>query len=308
MEGTIDAVLPLTLKDYERSLILRRSLSEYFRGLGTIFVVSPDDQTDTIRKRVKQQAADGLRLEVLPETEVVPELRYFKSTKGWYRQQLVKLAIFKHVQSDFYLTLDADVVATRPVTSEQLVPGGRALCITHHEDVHPAWYRSAAYVLGESLRRSVIAHNVTPAVLARRGVEELAEWLGERWRRGQYASGRRGVFQRIARLRLGRKEDLAPWRLYLIAALPWTEYALYYSFLELRDRLAHYHVERDVGICDEQNSFWRADELPFNEWRHEHLFQGDGPPFFVVIQSNTGVTAEQVREKLGDQLSFDATH
>lgn len=253
----IDAVLPLTLKDYERSLILRRSLSEYVRDLGTLFVVAPDDQTDAIRERTKQHADDGLRLVVLPETEVVPELRYFKSTGGWYRQQLVKLAIFEHVQSDFYLTLDADVFATRPVSSTQLVPGGRALCLTRREDLHPVWYRRTSRVLGERLRRSGISHNVTPAVLARRGVEELAGWLGERWRRGQYASGYRGVRQRVARLRLGYggKPALAPWRLYLTAGLPWTEYALYYSFLELRDHFTKYHQEQDIGICNEEEFF-----------------------------------------------------
>ena len=299
----IDAVLPLTLKDYQRSLILRRSLSTYFRGLGTLFVVTPDDQADAIRTLVEQEAGDGLRFEVIPETDVVPELRHFARTGGWYRQQLVKLAIFKHVRSDFYLTLDADVFATRPVTAEQLAPGGRALCLTHHTDVHPGWYRRTACVLGGSLRRPGIAHNVTPAVLARQGVEELAGWLDERWRHGRYASGYRSLLQRIARLRFGRKTDLAPWRLYLIAALPWTEYALYYSFLELTDRFAHYHQEQDIGICDEQNSFWRIKDIPFDDWHHEHLFQGDGPPFFAVVQSNTGVTPEQVQKKLGDRLS-----
>jgi hypothetical protein len=305
MTTAMDAVLPLTLKDYDRSLILRRSLSEFFHDLGTLFVVTPDDQHNEIRERVKRHAHDALCLEVLPETEVVPELRHFRATGGWYRQQLVKLAVFERVRSDFYLTLDADVIATRPVSSALLTPEGRALCLVRYEDLHPVWYQRAAEVFGEPLRRTGISHNVTPAVLARHGVEELAVWLGERWRVRRFAAGHRGMRQRLARLLFGRNQALAPWRLYLTAALPWTEYALYYSFLELRDRFTRYHQEHERGISYEPDSFWDHGKSNFEEWPHRHLFQGEGPPFFTVVQSNTGVTPEQVRWRLRDRLSFD---
>ena len=35
--------------------------------------------------------------------------------RGWLTQQIVKLAMAERVESDFYLTLDADVICTRTV-------------------------------------------------------------------------------------------------------------------------------------------------------------------------------------------------
>src|SRR5690606_42105927 len=64
---------------------------------------------------------------LLSEDALVPELREHRA-RGWYRQQLIKLAIAERVASDYYLTFDADVVATRPITIERLLPGGRAPC------------------------------------------------------------------------------------------------------------------------------------------------------------------------------------
>ncbi len=302
----MDAVLPLTLKDYERSLILRRSLSLFFSGLGSLFVVTPDHEYDAIVDRVSQHPEDGLKLEVLRETVVAPELRSFPRIRGWYRQQIIKLAIYEHIQSDFYLTLDADVIATRAVSPAQLVPGGRALCLVHFENVHPDWYQQASAVLGEAFPRPAICHNVTPAVLARAGMAELAAYLDDRWKARRFAGGWRGIRQHLARFRFGQPlSGLAAWRLYLSSGLPWTEYAVYYSFLEATQRFFVYHQEHNTGIADEQHSFWRGNKVDLADWSHEHLFDDVGPPYFAVIQSNTGVTADQVRNKVGDRLKFE---
>ncbi|MEO1230548.1 MAG: DUF6492 family protein [Myxococcota bacterium] len=55
----------------------------------------------------------------LPEPELAPELETSRA-RGWFKQQLVKLAIHERIESAFYLTFDADVVATRPVAPKDL--------------------------------------------------------------------------------------------------------------------------------------------------------------------------------------------
>ena len=298
---SMDAVLPLRRSDVERSKILFRSLECFFSGLGQIYVVVPDADRPIIESDLAP-VSPAVRRRVLAETDVVPELRYYGHVGGWYKQQLIKLAIADRIASDFYLTFDADVVATRPVSPAGLVREGRALAHIIEDDLHPRWYTRTAHLLDRPMRRTGVVHNVTPAVLARQGVHELAEHFATRWQQRRYARGLRRVRQTWARLRYSAKKELEPWRLFLISALPWTEYALYYSFLEAHERFSAYHLEHPVCLYDIERSIWRVAKIPFESWSPEPLFEGDGPPFFVVVQSNTGIAVADVREKLRPYL------
>jgi len=295
----IDAVLPLVASDVSRALILIRSLERYFAGLGTVFVVTPDAQASEIGSRLRAVAA-GLDLDVVPESRIVPEfeLEQFRLTKGWYKQQLVKLAIAEHVATPFYLTLDADVVATRPVSPEALAPGGRALCFVIDGDRHPDWYQNSERLLDGKCRRKGISHNVTPAVLAREGVLELAKDMGARFEARRWVRGLGGIKQRFAAFRSRRTDRFAGWRLHLAAGLPWTEYALYYTFLEINDRFDAYHQETGDCVYDVERSIWRSSRLDADSWDPTPLFEGPGPPFFAVVQSNSGFTPESIAAKL----------
>ena len=299
--GSIDAVLPLRRSDLERSKVLFWSLERFFTGLDRVLVVVPDVDRAHIEAELRS-ASPGVDKRVIAETEIVPELRPYRRVGGWYKQQLIKLAIAEHVSSDFYLTFDADVVATRPVSPAALIRNGRALAHVIEKDLHPRWYTRTATLLDRPMRRTGVVHNVTPAVLAREGVMELARHFDRRWRSGAYAQGFRRVRQRWASLRHGSRPEFAAWRLFLVSALPWTEYALYYSFLEAHDRFSAYHFEHPTCVYDIERSVWRAEAVPFETWSPEPLFEGHGPPFFVVVQSNTGVPVEEVRKKLGPYL------
>lgn len=200
--------------------------------------------------------ADVLDIRMLPEQRLVPELRLAPRLRGWYRQQLVKLAIYERVQSELYLTLDADVICTKHVRAEQLAPDGRGPCHVIERDLHPDWYRGSEAVLGLSGPRRGVLHNVTPAILHRRGVAELAEYLEERARRGAAASGVRGLKQRLVLWRARRcgAQAFAGWRLLLAGGAPWTEYALYYTFLEATGSFERFHRYHPVCIYDIERS------------------------------------------------------
>lgn len=292
----MDAVLPLTARDLGRARILLRSLHRFFEDLGRVFVLVPDHQHAEIKAQL--WVPEGLRIELLPETEIAPELASLRR-RGWYKQQVLKLAVFEHVQSPFYLTLDADVVATRIVSADRLTPGGRALSYVIPRDLHPTWYRDTARFLGGGpLVRGGIVHNVTPAVLSRTAVQSLALELQRRAETGRWSKGLAGWRQRWSRSR-GRQG----WRDYLVAGLPWTEYALYYSFLELAGTYAEHHVETDRCIYDIDRSLWKNDAPRFEDgWQPEELFAGEGPPYFVVLQSNSGIPAEDIETRLAPYL------
>ena len=298
---TVDAVLPVTLKDLPRARLLLRSMHARFHCLGTLWVVVPAHQVQSTREGL---ADVDLRLQIVAETDVVPELDRFGRMRGWFKQQLVKLAIADHVTSDFYLTLDADVLCTRHTQFDQLVTqnaqGVARAPVVLLPDTHPDWYRSSLQVLGLTARREGLLHNVTPALLARSGVQALMGFLNDKANNRDYNRGLRGLRQRAAMIRfaLAPRAHEAPWRIWLCASTPWTEYALYYSFLEATDRYDLYHFDNDTALYSAEDSVWYADRKHFDRWDPKRLFEGDGPPYFVVVQSNTGIAPADVAKKV----------
>jgi Family of unknown function (DUF6492) len=294
----LDAVLPLTARDLERAELLFASLDRFFQPLGTCFVVTPDAE----RASIASELPCGPWLAVA-ESEVVPELAWFRRTAalrtrlhlagppfhGWFVQQLVKLAIAERVASRFYLTLDADVVCIRPTSYDDLVPGGRAL-VQLSPPNHPEWNDDAERVL--ALPRSGRQWGVTPALFSRDAVAALARHLETR------VDPR---LRRVAeRLPAGRASDVAAsWRSFLLRNLPWTEYALYHTFLEQTGRFDRYHVlAEDEALYG--NNVWIESE--FESWQPS----AGGPFHFSVVQSATRVPPARVRARLGSVLTGEA--
>lgn len=297
--STIDAVLPLTLRDLDRAGLLFESLARRFRGLGTLWIVCPDVEVRVL-DRCLRELASGLNVRVEAEGNLVPELRLVPLLKGWYRQQLVKLAIHERVRTDLYLTLDADVICTKRVCPERLAPNRLAPCHVIERDLHPDWYDASESVLELSALRRGVLHNVTPALLHRDGVAALARYLEERARRGAFSNGVRGLKQRLAfaRARASAGAAMAGWRLLLAGGAPWTEYALYYTFLEATGLFGRFHEYSSTCIYDVERSVWRADRAGFDGWDPSPSFSGEDAPWFVVVQSNTAIAPERVRAKL----------
>jgi hypothetical protein len=294
----LDAVLPLTTADVERAQILFRTLERFFEPLGTCYVVPPDRDLAAVRRRVPRE-----RYAVLAESEVIPEIGYFWAIArlraklrlvgppihGWYVQQLVKLAVAETVATPFYLTLDADVICVRETQYADLVRHGRAVVQTTAPN-HPEWNDDAERVVG--LPRSGRQYGVTPAVLNRDAVAALARHLEER------------VDPRLRRLaarfpHAGARAVLASWRSFLLRNLPWTEYALYHTFLERTGLFDAYHVLAGEDAIY-ANAVWL--ESQFAEWDPGAPSDADGRSCFSVIQSATRIPPEQIWAKIEPHL------
>ncbi|MET0389854.1 MAG: DUF6492 family protein [Polyangiales bacterium] len=302
----MDAVLPLVARDCERAVILLRSLRRNFAGLRTLWVVVPLADVDFVR-RTLGALGGAWQLRVVPEDEVVPELAYTRALRGWYRQQLVKLAIAELIATTHYLTFDADVICVRPTTPEALAPDGKGLCHIIQSDAHADWYLGSRAVLGLPREHPRGLHNVTPAVLSREAVLSLQHHLASRAEAGKYRRGLPGLHQRWHALRAAWQGRLgAPqrtWCTYLIGGAPWTEYALYYSHLEATQQLATHHTLTPHCIYAIERSVWRADRHGFDSWDPRPLFDGQGAPYFAIIQSNTRLAPERVWQKLAPFLA-----
>lgn len=302
----LDAVLPLTLKDYERFQVLQKSLNTFCKEvLGVVWIVVPDSQFSKFKQLVIQE-----NYCVIPESSLIPEIKLF-SVKGWYLQQLIKISIADHIKTDFYLTLDADVICVQSVKFTDLVKNGRAVYTTvdASEYENRSWYEWSRKVLNLKHSKHFKCYDVTPAVLSREVVLQLQNYL-EKLSVNELSSGLKfsksnrnnlilllsWLWCRVLRKESALKKQLLSYRAYLIRNIPWTEYALYYTFCEIQGLLEQYHVQAANCICAGEESVWHEDR--FEQWKPETCFEGERAFFFCVVQSNTNIAAEIVLKKV----------
>lgn len=293
-----DAVLPLTARDFGRFRILDVSLQRFCEDLGVCWIVIPDEELYEFPRMIKEGW-----YRVVPESKIVPEFRYFPQCSGWYKQQLVKIAIAHHISTDFYLTLDADLVCTRTLHCSDLVRAGRGRCFVDQTDVHPDWYCWSERVL--KLRRSGACHNVTPAVLSREAVLKMQCYLSglALTEKSHFRLRRQDMLRlRSAKGTCSGADGQLPghtrlWALFLLANIPWTEYALYYTFLEANDLFNEYHFSCHNALYS-LNSLWHKGQL--RSWDPRKSFLEEDSSFFMVVQSNTGIDPQLVWEQIYD--------
>ena len=293
----LDAVLPLKYKDCKRFRILDASLQKFMKDLGRLFIIVPDKELTKFQSKI-----DDDHYVIIPETSLVPEFKLFKGYPGWNKQQLIKLAAATIVETDFYLTLDADIICVRPTSFSDLVKNGRAYCFKHDlersAEMFKQWYRDAKRVL--KIDKAEFHHDVTPAVLSKEAVLMLHEHLARISRDSPPGFSKRDLICRgLAILaKLIPKMYFAQWRLYLLRSGQWTEYSLYYTFLEAINLFEKYHFVLDSRISG--NSVWEFDQ--YDSWDPKNSFLGERTFFFSVLQSNTGINPDDIWQKVHPYL------
>jgi hypothetical protein len=306
----LDCVLPLIAKDIERFQILDKSLRYNFKDLNNCWVVVPDDEYEIFKRRIHRDI-----YQVLPESVLIPELKYYKfiakqlygkyrnlligsgrlryrerfNTGGWYIQQIIKFAIVEHIETDFYLTLDADVICIKPVTYHQLVRGYRALAQIEDINDHPDWYEHAERVLG--FQNPGIGCGVTPAVLNKYAVIELLEYLNSR------VNPILRLFPSFWCKTL--RDILKSWRSFLLRNTPWTEYTLYFSYLHKMRLFDKYHIMLNYApFYDVWKSIWLRNEI--KDRKIEDIFKSKS--YFGIVQSSTEIEISELWQAVDKYL------
>ena len=304
-EPALEGVLPLILADYRRFEILNASLERFFPDLRTIYVIVPDADLRALEVRIRNG-----RYRLVSELTVVPEFRLYPGVSGWMKQQLVKLAATKLVRSDWFLTLDADVICAKNVRVRDLIIENRSACFAWQEtegvSEYARWYRGAERLL--RLPRPGVIHNVTPCVLNRAAVNQLQAYLRDLAYRKPFRLGRRALFTLLARLAEAFlssesvvRRHLSPWRLLLLSDPGWTEYSLYFTFLEGTGRFDDYHFRSEHPLFSRYSSLWFEEDIA--GWDPSPAFSARDPAFFLVVQSSTGIPPEAVWQKIAPFLS-----
>lgn len=265
------------------SLLLRSFIAQFDQDdLASFFIVSPTDDLDRLSAIIKSITSDR-RYEVVSEVDVCRNLDKFINAKsgrisGWQLQQIIKLAISEYISSSHYLTLDSDILCLRPISYDRLIADDRAItnCETPTDylkiytnpfasrEIQIKLYRYAqsGRLLGcPCLHGNQCRfHGETPVVLRTDVVRNLRAHLTTRFERN--------------------------WSEVLAQKKGWTEYGLYYHFLEMIGKINSYCSYRGCNtILDLERSVWQAsgNYRSVRSYDADHFARSEG--LFVAIQS-----------------------
>ena len=293
MSPRVDIVVPCIEQDLKRFEILNKSLDKFSSIQGERYLIVPPTQIESFKN------FDGWN--IVCETELIPR----PIGSGWFIQQALKLAAHTIVDTPFYLLLDADCFATRPVSHKDLVVDGRGLMdyrkaitrdLSHLSEaqrerraqrianrrLHKAdasqsqpWYRIPADLLGCPMATGAI--NVTPFVMNR----AIAKLVGERL---TALHGWNNPWQELLRLQSDPSGG------------SWTEYTLYQTYAQWSGTLFEQHVNcADIGSPSlNANCVWVRNDAA--TWEAEMVF--DGGSFFSLVQSRTRLPASWTWERI----------
>lgn len=286
MAETIDLVLPVKpglRDDGQRMRICLTSLAQYLdcSRVGQLLIIIPDGVAkEAVQATTWSGRALPFATKILHDHEVLGLDPMRARIPGWFTQQLVKLGAADHLASEFYITLDSDVLLTRPTRYGDLIEGGRAATVFYGRQVHASWWRASAQILGMEVDWESDGMGVTPAILstqlARGLLRHLASKCAGRWYRPivEFLDD-----QRARGLYAPAQGSSVP-----------TEYTLYYLFAELTGGAARYHTKSNSLWCEQQ--IFSREELEQLPVHLKSAAAGCGR--FLVLQSTLGLTPEQV--------------
>jgi hypothetical protein len=298
MSCTVDLVLPVnpaSQNDGRRMRLCLSSLAKYLdpASVGRLLVVIPDGVPKAAISPLTWSGSPvPFNTTVLHDREVLGQNAWRARVGSWYTQQFVKIGAADHLQSEFYITLDSDVLLTRPTCFADLIQGGRAITVEYPRKVHDYWWTASAQVLETDPKLSSHGMGVTPAILSGDVARALMRYLEQRYAGPWY----RPVVEYL--------DDQKARGLYNPAAQSSTptEYTLYYLFAEKRGWVSRYHVPSESLWCPQQ--IFRPEELRDLSARLLAAKAGQGR--FLVLQSVLGISPEWAWQHVAGELGLAA--
>ena len=285
----LTAVLPLKTRPLARGRVsdlarvedlLLPSFKRYWSDAAELefLIVVPHGERRAVERRLHPGPFD---LRVISEDSICPTIR---GSRGWFKQQIVKLAAARAVTTPCYLTLDADLVLTRPLSIAQLFPQGKPVVQRTAAADHWHWWIGSSAILRSpvAFARESIMMDVTPAILHRALCLELLDTIANR---NDAASAERFLFEH-RRLR-------------------WTEYSLYWLYLLEKNCVDALYDARDIRLYD--GIWFPADVHRLTPEYVRRAFEDPEGAFFLIVQSNLKLSLRFVRKLLGPYLGTSRT-
>lgn len=246
-------------------------------------IVCPAKHVDAIRSLVASVTTDD-RYVVLTESVVAPKIGAVLRADvdgmgGWYAQQVIKLAAHEVVKTKYYVVLDSDIVCIRPCGYDSFVIGELCLLNIETSADYSRLYHADFIQQEKKFKRDRFASS--SRVVNQRFVEGgMDRFYGET----PVVLSTEHV--RLLIQTLERQHD-AGWIDLLTKFQRWTEYGLYFGFLDSQNIRDQIYKEADCNaILSLEKSVWHESHhylLP-REYDQAHFF-GAESGYFVAIQS-----------------------
>lgn len=302
---SISAVLPLKATgsygadDLNRAHILFKSLTIFAEPnlFSEFYVVVPDNEVSLVKETFSRW--NTLPIIVITESQLLPELKNYPKMRGWRKQQLIKIAASKIISSDFYITFDADIVALRKFSENDLIVSGKAILQYEPRNRHPKWWKASARLLKTShkIGDKTRGMSVTPAILATQICQKLMTDIQSQSKIYTWA-------EIICNLHI--PSNPKNWWIGNYLKLKWTEYSLYYLCSQKHDLFDRYHVE--AGTDSLPQLLFVNDTLDYDNWDPGNSFIDTNPGLFCIIGSKTATNPKDVWKKVYPFLAPDDPH
>jgi Family of unknown function (DUF6492) len=258
--------------------------------LDAFIIVSPFSECQRIEAILRSVTADH-RYNVIPEHLLCPEIcakpQHNQALAGWHIQQIIKMAVAELLVTDFYVTLDSDILCLRKVKESDLIVqttnGPKGIVNTETEKDYTSIYRSS-FVSAE-LRIKRARYCASLKLLGKDVPEDdINRFFGET----PCVIHRASMLSLLVYL---SKSMQKPWQEGLAGDTGWTEYSLYFQYLEFTGLLEDiYQLAGCNQVLDLERSVWQENSwyLSARDYDQAHfskflLDRTRGP--FVAIQS-----------------------
>jgi Family of unknown function (DUF6492) len=280
----ISAIMALKIKgrhyphNIGRCDILFQSLRQFMDKelISEFLIIIPAEEEDEIRRHAENWKDFPIRL--IREDKYLEKFKEFSKwyeVRPWHRQQIIKLFCAELVVNDYFIIFDPDMFATRSFGYNDLIVDGKALIQTEPKSDHIDWWESSAKVLGLPVLLNTPGLCVTPEILSKHACQELTRYISAKHQK--------------------------TWNEVLLSmyTINWTEYTLYWSYLEANGKLENYHVFLPrlggLKVHSEQN-IWLKNE--YENFDFKRLFSEQNRGLFCTIQSNTSVTPQAIAKAI----------
>lgn len=237
-----------------------------------IHLITPRAEVNELHALLREHVRDDRRISKFVILAQEDWVGVSHRPASWRMQMLLKLLAAEHVQTDYYLILDDDVVLMRPFGYRDLFADRACTRLKFTPDPveHPDWWRGSANALGldqdnawdaiQSLRKRKWTINVTPEIMVREEVllllDKLRHLHGPSWKK-----------------KLLDRSDIPIW----------TEYTIYWLHLMQEKRLSRWYRGSRTRLSDGKTNIWFAEKDLVQKMRAMLANRGQ---YFGVIQSN----------------------
>ncbi len=202
---------------------------------------------------------------VFIDKEVIGKHKY---VIGWFKQQLIKLAIAGQVKSTHYLTLDSDLILCSSVSYKDFFEEGKPIIQQEKYQYHLDWWQNTAKLMGyhQDFNPLDSCPGVTPAILNKELVIALVNHIRKHFETHDW----------MTTLAKHIKD---------FSIIPWTEYCLYWLYLmNERELSQYYNINPKKVLLGE--SIWTESDYHTMKGEMVNKFSAYEHHIFRIIQSN----------------------